>query len=68
MSPGRRTTFQLGEFVVSSGLRAALDQTGEIVDPYVVRFLHGDYGLISEEDRRINDKALLEDHGGGPLL
>lgn len=66
--PPRRMTFQPGDVVVTAGLRAALDQTGEELDPYFIRYMHGDWGMISEEDRRINDEALLEDHGGGPLL
>jgi len=61
-------TFQPGPVVISAGLKAALDQTGEVLDSYFIRYLHGDWGLISEEDRKINDEALLEDHGGGSLM
>lgn len=66
--PARRVTFQTGEISASSGVLAALNRTGENLDPYIERFLHSDWGLVSEDDSRINNIALLENYGGGPLI
>ena len=63
--PPRRVTFKLGQIIMDPKVLAALDKTGEILDPYLERYRHSDFGAISEEDKNLNNEALRE---GGLLF
>lgn len=60
MSDVTPTTFELGQQVATPGALRAFHQAGESILRYLERHLAGDWGDIGEEDRRLNDAAILD--------
>ncbi len=58
MSAGK---FQLGQIVATPGALAALEESGEQPSTFISRHAAGDWGDLSEEDRRENEFSLT--HG-----
>jgi len=52
--------FQLGQIVATPGALVALATSGENAAEFLKRHVRGDYGVIDEEDRRLNDEAIQE--------
>ncbi len=54
-------TFPLGQIVATRGVLDALLVTGGLPDTFLARHAVGDWGDVSDEDRRENDLALVQD-------
>lgn len=50
--------FKLGTVLMTPGARDALADSGEAPSSFLGRHLAGDWGGLSEEDRRLNDQAI----------
>jgi len=57
--------FDLGKTVITPGALAAMSTLGESPSVHLARHANGDWGVISSEDRELNDQALRD---GGRLL
>jgi hypothetical protein len=55
--------FELGQLMVTPGVQAAMSPDDTHV--MLARHAHGDWGTVSDEDKRSNDEALMN---GGRLL
>jgi hypothetical protein len=53
--------FNLGQIVATPGALKALEESGEDAMEFLTRHAAGDWGNLSEEDRRENEFSLL--HG-----
>jgi hypothetical protein len=53
--------FPLGQIVATPGALAALEKSSEEPSTFLARHLSGDWGDLSEEDRKENEFSLL--HG-----
>jgi hypothetical protein len=53
--------FNLGQLVATPGALSALEESGEQHSTFLARHLSGDWGDLSEEDRKENEFSLL--HG-----
>ena len=62
---GRKPKFELGQCVVTPGAIVAL--TFNSISPQMLLHRHsrGDWGDLSEEDKRLNDQAVMD---GGRIL
>ncbi len=56
----RATTFPLGRLVATPGALAALAESGQSPAFFLVRHASGNWGLVDEEDWRLNDEALRD--------
>jgi hypothetical protein len=67
MSPSNspRQAILLGRLFITPGARAALQRAGTDPVTLLVRHGRGDWGEVCEEDRRLNDRAVVE---GGRIL
>ncbi len=54
------TTFSLGRLVATPGALQALAESGQTPGCFLARHACGDWGLLGEEDRRLNDEALRD--------
>ena len=52
--------FSLGQIVATPGALAALEASGEEPGPYLQRHVSGDWGDLSEADRKENELSLRE--------
>lgn len=52
--------FRLGQTVATPGALKAIHQAGQTVHVFFVRHAVGDWGDLSEEDKRLNDEALKD--------
>jgi hypothetical protein len=52
--------FQLGQVVATPTALEALDASGQTPAFFLDRHVRGNWGELSEEDRRLNDAALLD--------
>jgi hypothetical protein len=52
--------FLLGRLAATPGALEALEASGQTPDSFLARHQAGDWGEINEEDRRLNDEALLD--------
>lgn len=59
---GTNTTpkFHLGQIVATPGALEALDASDQSPADFLARHARGDWGDLSEEDRRLNDEALID--------
>lgn len=57
--PKRR--FALGQMLATPGALEALEQAGQSPAAFVARHADCDWGVVDEEDARLNDEALI--HG-----
>src|SRR5208283_2778239 len=53
-------TFSLGQVVATPGALRALQEAKQPPSDFLSRHIAGDWGEISEEDKRLNDLALVE--------
>ena len=60
MSHATPTKFELGQQVATPEALRVFHQAGESLLRYLGRHLAGDWGDLGEEDRRLNDAALLD--------
>ena len=54
----RMAKFQLGQLLATPGVLEAAG--GEDLGPYLARHAVGDWGTVNAEDKRANDRALVE--------
>ena len=52
-------TFPLGQTVATPGALAALQEAGQSPADFLARHVRGDWGEVCEEDKRLNDEALV---------
>jgi hypothetical protein len=57
--------FQLGQVVVTPGALEAMEESGQGPGYFLDRHNIGDWGEVCDEDKRLNDEALVD---GGRLL
>ncbi len=59
---GTNTTpkFHLGQVLATPGALEALDASGQTPADFLARHAKGDWGDLSEEDRCLNDEALID--------
>lgn len=55
-----RPKFCLGRIVATPGALEALAKAGQSALAFVHRHVRGDWGELDEEDRRLNDEAILD--------
>lgn len=53
-------TFSLGRLLATPGALAALAESGQSPAFFLARHASTDWGLVDEEDRRLNDEALRD--------
>ena len=53
--------FPLGQLAATPGALEAMEASGQTPDFFLTRHQAGDWGEVNEEDRRLNDEALI--HG-----
>jgi hypothetical protein len=52
--------FRLGQIVATPGAHEALEKAGQVPFEFIARHAKGDWGELSEEDRRLNDEAVKD--------
>jgi hypothetical protein len=57
--------FSPGQVVATPGALEALAAAGQTADALLARHLAGDWGDLDDEDRRLNDRAVVD---GGRIL
>ena len=57
----KKPLFDLGQIVATPACLEALQATGETPDTFLHRHVTGDHGSICDEDRQLNEQALV--HG-----
>ncbi len=57
--------FSLGQTLATPSALKALEEAGQSPAFFLDRHVQGDWGLVNEEDKRLNDQALVD---GGRLL
>jgi hypothetical protein len=60
-----RARFEIGRTLATPGALRALEEAGVTFMPYLRRHSLGDWGDVSDEDKRLNDADVS---GGGRLL
>lgn len=56
----RAATFPLGQLVATPGALEALAESGQSPVVFLARHVSGNWGLVDEEDWRLNDEALRD--------
>lgn len=51
--------FPLGQLVATPGALGALQEAGQLPTDFLARHVRGDYGEVCEDDKRLNDEALV---------
>jgi hypothetical protein len=54
----RKPLFNLGQVCATPGALAALEQAGQTPLEFIQQHVHGQWGLVCEEDRQANEDAL----------
>ncbi|HUT90282.1 MAG TPA: hypothetical protein VMY37_12350 [Thermoguttaceae bacterium] len=52
--------FHLGQLVATPGALEALQDSGQRPDDFLSRHVQGDWGEVCDEDRTLNDEALID--------
>ena len=52
--------FSLGRLAATPGALAAMEASGQTPEFFIAKHLAGDWGEVSEEDRRLNDEAVIQ--------
>ena len=60
MSQHETKKFNLGQIVATPGALDALHEAGQSADEFLARHVTGDWGDLDEEDRSLNDAALID--------
>ena len=53
--------FPLGQLAATPGALEAMEASGQSAEFFLARHASGDYGEVNDEDRQLNDEALI--HG-----
>jgi hypothetical protein len=56
-----KARFLLGQLVATPGALAALEKAGQNALEFLTRHQHGDWGVLSDEDKQENEFSLLND-------
>ncbi len=60
MSQHETKKFSLGRIVATPGALHALLEAGQSADEYLARHVTGDWGDLDDEDKSLNDAALID--------
>ncbi len=60
MSETRRAKFSLGQIVATPGALEAIRDAGQSPADFLARHVSGDWGDLHEEDRHLNNLALID--------
>lgn len=52
--------FSLGQLLITPGALEVLEQAGQSAAEFLQRHARGDWGEVCDEDRQLNDQALLD--------
>ena len=52
--------FPLGQLVATPGVLRALEEAGQSPAYFLARHVQGDWGEVNDEDKRLNDQALVD--------
>jgi hypothetical protein len=52
--------FQLGQVVATPGALQALEESGQTPEFFLDQHVHGNWGEVCDEDKRLNDQALVD--------
>jgi len=52
--------FHLGQTLATPGALRALEESGQSPAFFLAKHAHGDWGDVCEEDKRLNDQALVD--------
>lgn len=52
--------FNLGQLVATPGALEALEQAGQTPAEFVLRHVSGDWGIVNDEDKRLNDESVRD--------
>jgi len=55
-----QTNFSLGRVLSTPGAIEALEKAGQTANEFLQRHARGEWGDVCEDDRRLNDEALLD--------
>lgn len=55
-----KALFNLGRIVATPAALRAMEATGENGLPFLSRHVAGDFGVVNDEDKRANDRAVGE--------
>lgn len=56
----RKPLFPLGQVVATPGALEALEQAGQSPSEFLERHVHGDWGIVCEEDAEANHQSLKD--------
>jgi hypothetical protein len=56
----RMARFELGQLLATPGVLVAAEEAGDDLMAYVRHHAAGDWGVVDADDRRANDRALVE--------
>jgi hypothetical protein len=59
MTTNHQTKVSLGQTVATPGALEVLQESGQAPVQFLLRHAHGDWGEVNEEDKRLNDEALV---------
>jgi hypothetical protein len=57
----KQARFRLGAVVATPGALAALEQSGDLPGPLLLRHLTGDWGELDEHDQAENERSIRDD-------
>ncbi len=60
MSQSETKKFSLGRIVATPGALHALQDAGQLADEFLARHVTGDWGDLDDEDKSLNDAALID--------
>ena len=58
MNATNKIKFKLGRVVATPGVLAALEESNQTAIPFLIQHQTGDWGLICDEDKKLNDEAV----------
>jgi hypothetical protein len=60
MTANGNPKFSLGQIVATPGALEALKESGQTPDFFLSKHVRGDWGEVCDEDKRLNDQALVD--------
>jgi hypothetical protein len=60
MTTNGKPKFDLGQILATPGAIEALEKSGQTPDFFVERHVRGDWGEVCDEDKELNDQALVD--------
>ncbi len=63
--PIEKVSFSLGDVYLTPGVLDALQKSGEVPEKFLFMHESGDWGILGEDDKALNDEAL---RSGGRIL